>query len=451
MAKIYFVLRTQKVQRDDEAPIWARIVGGRQFEYRATSTLTIPIKHWNSKNGCVREYSGDNKALAERLRGIDKRLNAIRHALLQAITDNEVFTPAIAKETIANCLRGFEVKVTAIPKDIAMYCDYVISEMQSGARQNKGRRYAPNSIKAWRSFAKLLKAFLSKRHYTWDSLNVEEFKQYLINGGYLNKTINKYVTTFKTLCAFAFADGLHHNADIAKVVYREKTEKKDKTFKPFLTLAELEALYKMHLPAGSLKDKVRDVFLCGCYMGQRISDYGRISPEMFRKTANGYDVVSLTQVKTGTTVTIPVLSQYLTIIFKKYDYQLPRVCDQVLNRYIKEILRELSQTVPSLAERSITLLTMKEREAEAAGKMKFERDAKGNVWRPKWEMVSSHTARRTCITNLYITGLFDDRTIMAISGHKSQESFEGYICLSSEMIAERIAQKFQNMSSNNQL
>jgi hypothetical protein len=40
---------------------------------------------------------------------------------------------------------------------------------------------------------------------------------------------------------------------------------------------------------------------------------------------------------------------------------------------------------------------------------------------------------------------------MAISGHKSQESFEGYICLSSEMIAERIAQKLQNMGSNNQL
>lgn len=47
--------------------------------------------------------------------------------------------------------------------------------------------------------------------------------------------------------------------------------------------------------------------------------------------------------------------------------------------------------------------------------------------KPKWEYVSSHTARRTGITNLYLRGL-DIVTIARLAGHSSTNTTLGYIC-----------------------
>lgn len=47
--------------------------------------------------------------------------------------------------------------------------------------------------------------------------------------------------------------------------------------------------------------------------------------------------------------------------------------------------------------------------------------------KPKWAYVSSHTARRTGVTNLYLRGL-DIVTIARLAGHTSTETTMGYIC-----------------------
>ena len=57
----------------------------------------------------------------------------------------------------------------------------------------------------------------------------------------------------------------------------------------------------------------------------------------------------------------------------------------------------------------------------------WERNAKGEVIRPKYELITSHTARRSGVTNLYKTGLLDTREMMSISGHLSEKVFEKYI------------------------
>ena len=47
--------------------------------------------------------------------------------------------------------------------------------------------------------------------------------------------------------------------------------------------------------------------------------------------------------------------------------------------------------------------------------------------KPKWEYVSSHTARRSGITNLYLRGL-DILTIAKIAGHTNTATTMGYVC-----------------------
>ncbi len=53
--------------------------------------------------------------------------------------------------------------------------------------------------------------------------------------------------------------------------------------------------------------------------------------------------------------------------------------------------------------------------------------------------MTSHTTRRTGITNMFLSHKYDIVQMMYVSGHKTQKNFMDYIKLSSEEIADEIA------------
>ena len=55
------------------------------------------------------------------------------------------------------------------------------------------------------------------------------------------------------------------------------------------------------------------------------------------------------------------------------------------------------------------------------------------------QSVPTHTARRSGITNMYLTHKYTIVQMMHVSGHKIQKTFMDYIKLSSEEIADEIA------------
>ena len=67
-----------------------------------------------------------------------------------------------------------------------------------------------------------------------------------------------------------------------------------------------------------------------------------------------------------------------------------------------------------------------EADAERAGKESFERDDDGVIWRPKYELVRTHTARRSLATNLYQKNV-DYSDIKLITGHTTDKLVETYI------------------------
>ena len=57
---------------------------------------------------------------------------------------------------------------------------------------------------------------------------------------------------------------------------------------------------------------------------------------------------------------------------------------------------------------------------------------------PRWELVSSHTARRTAATNMYKAGI-PAISIMKITGHRTEAAFMRYIRISKEENAAMLA------------
>ena len=326
--------------------------------------------------------------------------------------------------------------------DVILFLENFLEGIKNGRIKNKAENYTPNTCKVWSNFLGILKRFIQIYPFTWKDINkalADRFVSFMEKNGYMVTSINKYIICFKAMIQNAMDQELHNNPIALRAFSKKKIQETDKAKEIYLTKAELQALYEM--PLEGLKDKVRDVFLVGCYTCQRFSDYARLEKENFTTTAKGTKVVRIVQEKTGNDVVIPILNDNLLHIAEKYGYDIPKVNDVILNRYIKQILKELSSTVPSLARKERTLLTMKEREKEKQGLVSFERDNKENVIKPRYELVSSHTARRSGITNLYLSGNFDTYQMMSISGHKDEKTFYEYIKLSSDEVADSIAKK----------
>lgn len=326
--------------------------------------------------------------------------------------------------------------------DVILFLENFLEGIKNGRIKNGAENYTLNTCKVWSNFLGILKRFIQISPFTWKDINkalADRFVSFMEKNGYMVTSINKYIICFKAMIQNAMDQELHNNLIALRAFSKKKIQETDKAKEIYLTKTELQALYEM--PLEGLKDKVRDVFLVGCYTCQRFSDYARLEKENFTKTAKGTKVVRIVQEKTGNDVVIPILNDNLLHIAEKYGYDIPKVNDVILNRYIKQILKELSSTVPSLARKERTLLTMKEREKEKQGLVSFERDNKGYVIKPRYKLVSSHTARRSGITNLYLSGNFDTYQMMSISGHRDEKTFYEYIKLSSDEVADSIAQK----------
>jgi hypothetical protein len=131
-----------------------------------------------------------------------------------------------------------------------------------------------------------------------------------------------------------------------------------------------------------------------------------------------------------------------------------------MNLKIKAVTALLAESVPSFQEKYVTVLTAVERRSEQTyakllkkkesgikltenerkwfGKLNklavkrngaplFERNKHGEVIRPKYELIASHTSRRSGATNLYKLGALSNMEMRSITGHQSEKVFENYI------------------------
>lgn len=458
-----YFLRTNKVE--GKASVYLRVQKRKpKLNITVCTRVSVDIQQWNKAMRDVTRWNEycrtqEGRKVKEALELVS---SAIANLISQGIYDKQeinrvvedvVFREERERQRIQEeeelkeqeRLRRIEEQEERARKaDVILFLENFLEGIKNGRIKNGAENYTPNTCKVWSNFLGILKRFIQIHPFTWKDVNktlANRFVSFMEEGGYMTTSINKYIICFKAMVRNAMDQGLHDNPVALGAFCKKKVQEADKAKEIYLTETELQSLYEMRLEG--LRDRVRDVFLVGCYTCQRFSDYSRLRRENFTTTAKGTSVVRIVQEKTGNSVVIPVLNDNLLHIAEKYDYDIPRVGDVILNRYIKQILKDLSSTVPSLARKERTLLTMKEREKGEEGLAFFERDDEGHVIKPRYELVSSHTARRSGITNLYLSGSFDNFQMMSISGHKDEKTFSDYIKLSSDEVADTIAKKME--------
>lgn len=453
--------------------------------------ITVDVQTWNKANRNIstwNKYAATDEGirLTQKMAVVTQTIDELfACGRIGGNEDKDVIEEALRELAHADAYKANE-EVQRIRKEkqernrhnIIGFYHYFMSGIKDGSiRYGAGNRYSKGAVEVWKGFEKVLTEYCPA-DMTFDDITksfADSFVTFLDGKGYMVATTNKMVARFHKLCNQAAEEGVNSNAVSLRIWKRKPIKEGSKRTEIYLTDIELDALYDMKLTGR--QEVVRDMFFLGYLSGQRISDYGTLSADNFKKVSGGIDVIQLTQKKTGNYVEIPIWDNRVIEIAEKYHYHFPVMRRWDINEVIKVVLKDLSATVPSLRNKYVTQLTIHEKKSEQTyielceKRMKgirltvaernnyyhlkheahergcestlFEHNSLGQVLRMKWELVSSHTARRSSITNLYKSGLLDTREMMSISGHRDERIFEDYIKVGTSEQAQRVGEKLR--------
>jgi len=236
----------------------------------------------------------------------------------------------------------------------------------------------------------------------------DEFTSWLWDNHSLNdNTVGKHFKNIKALMNQAFERDLHTNLSFKKKSFHVFKRSGDSIY---LNESELQRLLDLDLSENARLERVRDVFIVGCWTGLRFSDLVRLTKDKFI-VEDGIQLLRIETEKTGEVVKIPV-SPLILPLLERYGYNMPVFSNPKMNQYLKELGRLDEAELNYEVEVSDVRAGKKTRE-------KFK----------KYELITTHTARRSFASNLYLQGI-PSRSIMAITGHRTEKSFMEYIKLS---------------------
>jgi integrase len=225
-------------------------------------------------------------------------------------------------------------------------------------------------------------------------------------------TIAKYQKVIRTIMNESLERNLHNNLQFKSSKCKRLSEKVEKIF---LTKDEIKQLRLLNLNDEPKLDVVRDLFLIGCYTSLRYSDYSTIVKSNIIKNEQGLFFSIMTK-KTNQKVVIPI-HPVVKKILKKYNYQLPKSpCNQITNQRLKKV--GLLAGINTDVEITKTI----------GGVMT-------SIVYKKYELMTTHVARRSMITNAFRAGIAE-LAIRKMSGHKSAAVFESYVRVTEEMNAQ---------------
>ncbi|MDA3891471.1 MAG: tyrosine-type recombinase/integrase [Salinivirgaceae bacterium] len=408
MAAIVYYIRTTTKKSDPKINIRVRFNMGKKALYGKTP-YQININDWSQRSQRVKQVNFKDTALK-----INSALLNLESFIIDAYTNvnnKSIIDSKWVQKQIDEFIKPMEKKEFK-EELLSDFVDYLVDNGSKIIIKKTGKKLSANTLKKYNTTRNWIKSFLEDNKMVTSLIEIdydfyEDFIEYLtFKQDQAVNTVGKNISILKVFMKYAKKKG--YNIDTSEwVVPRQESDS------VALTKAELDKLFKKDLSDFPNLEKVRDLFVFGCNTGLRYSDFTSIDPDKIKEKT-----IESRNIKTGTTVTIPLLEQ-TKLILEKYQNRLPKAPgNQVFNKQIKKACKkaEIDDNV------SITIT-----------KGRVEKTTKYK----KWEVISSHTARRTFATILYKDG-HSHITIMAITGHKSEAAFLKYIKVSSEEHAEMV-------------
>ena len=256
-----------------------------------------------------------------------------------------------------------------------------------------------------------------------------KFDDYLLNEQELAmNTIVSSHSQLKTMLKRAYEKGL-----LRDPAFLHWTSKTINFTHVYLNDKEINSFYELILtPEIRKENKIgkeshieesKDLFIISARTGLRFSDLRHLGSATW-DMSEGKETLTILIQKTNRELSLPLHKQVIEI-YEKYKGVLPLPVDK--SKYNEHV--RLCAKLAGITENIATFEWEKGRPV-----MKDHK---------KYELISSHTGRRSFATNLYLV-CKSPHYVMNLTGHQTEESFKRYICVDQKEMAE-VVRKYINL------
>ena len=408
---------------------------------------------WDNEKECAIESSRQKKAEKALAKRVNKNLTRLREELDSLFVEFK----AINKLT-PNHTPGEDYLLTLFEKA----GDIINGQIDVEAREEQEARKTPTQffnefIERWSHSPNFRTGVVPKAATIWNYKNTlrrytdfiadnglkdtfaifnedfqARFDDYLINEQELAmNTIVGSHSQLKTMLRSAYQKGLLRDPS-----FLHWTSKTITFTHIYLTDEELNKLYNLQLTAKIRKEEKigkeshieesRDLFMVSSRTGLRFSDLGHLNSATWNMT-EGKEALTILVQKTSDKLTIPLHWQVIEL-YKKYGGCFPVPVDK--SKYNEHV--RLCAKIAGISQ--------------IMDAFEWEKGRPVIKSKQRYELISSHTGRRSFATNLYLV-CKSPHQVMNLTGHKTEESFKRYICVSQAEMAE-VVRKYINLDKD---
>lgn len=391
-----------------------------KIDCSAKSNIFVDLNHWSLKTNKVKQNTPtDTKTYIE---GTIKRMTEF---ILFSFTRDFPIGEAINAKWIIKQVDLFFMKPDSDSDPKFYFVPFIknyIEESKTRVNPRTGKIISESTLKTYRTTVARISKLEDSLDFKFKIKNIgldfhSKYTSYAKEQKYGNTVIEKDISIISAFIKAAKIKGLETNVEVES---NQFSFVRDETIDTFLDKNEIDLVYNLDLSDNAELDNVRDLFIVGLWTGLRISDLKRINT--FDFTSGNIRILETD--KTNVYVEIPIHAHLKSILIKR-NGQLPEMSNPYFNKKVKDVCEKAGIT-------KIILGSVKD--ATINRKVKD--------FYPKHKLISSHTCRRSFISNHY--GKISDKTLMSISAHKSVTQFLSYVKTSSEDQAKELSDLWEN-------
>lgn len=390
--------------KSETSTVFVRVRDGRNTDIEVSTEYTINPIHWSKVKGEPKQSAENQNKLNLKL-----QLEKLKLKIIETLNSDKGTGIEINSEWLKLVIAKY--KDPSKEKKTEYLIDFVRdyqSEMKVKINPRTEKPISQATIRNFNTTLMRLEKFekFKKKRYFLHNVDLTfhtDFKKFESNVLLLSQnSISKDLKQIKTVCLDAFDKGYTISEQVRSKKFNAPTEK---TLFVTITEDEIEKIKKFK--GSDYLENAKDWLIIGCWTGCRVNDLMLLSKDNILINPKGQKFIRYTQSKTNKQVDLPIHPDVNEILIRLGNFPRP-ISDQRFNEWIKIVCRESGLINEVHGTRQNPKTHLKE-----IGTFQ------------KWELIRSHTCRRSFATNHY--NKLSNKLIMAVTGHATERMLLSYI------------------------
>jgi len=384
--------------------IFVRLLDGRKTDITVSTGYIINPDWFDNKKQIVKQIAENQEKI-----NLSNKLTNLQRKIADSFNSDKGNGKEINKDWLDLVIA--KVKNPKLEEKTEYLIDFIElykKELEIKINHKTGKRISPLTVKNFNTTMMRLKKFeaFKKKKFLISEVDLmfhTQYNQFATKKLLLSiNSISKDISQIKTVCLDARDKDYPINKQVETRKFNSPSEKT-----LFVTITESELERIKNFKGADYLQNSRDWLIIGCWTGCRVGDLMQLDKSNLQISVKGQKFIRYTQSKTGKQVDIPIHKDVENIIERLGGFPRP-ISDQRFNDWIKIVCQKSGMIELVHGTRQNPKTHLKETGT-------FE----------KWQLIRSHTCRRSFATNHY--NKLSNKLIMAVTGHATERMLLNYI------------------------